>query len=73
MNTPSELAVVVSPGSGDTGSDIYRDLFSNLLNGLAYCRMISRDGEPVDFEYLAVNTAFTSLTGLTDVVGKRVS
>ncbi len=73
MNTPSEPAVVVSPGSGDIGSDIYRDLFSNLLNGLAYCRMISRDGEPVDFEFLAVNTAFTSLTGLTEVEGKRVS
>ncbi len=73
MKIASESAVVVSSGPGDSASDIYRDLFNNLLNGLAYCRMISQNGEPVDFEYLAVNSAFSALTGLTDVVGKRVS
>ena len=52
---------------------IYHSLFNNLLNGLAYCRMIYEDGEPVDFVYLAVNAAFTSQTGLADVVGKRAS
>ena len=61
------------PGQGDNGLGVYRDLFSNLLNGLAYCRMVCRNGEPVDFVYLAVNDAFTALTGMTDVVGKRVS
>jgi PAS domain S-box-containing protein len=52
---------------------LYRDLFENLLNGFAYCRMLFEDGKPQDFIYLAVNDAFTSQTGLKDVVGKKVS
>ncbi|RTL54328.1 MAG: EAL domain-containing protein [Rhodocyclaceae bacterium] len=51
----------------------YRSLFDNMLNGLAYCRMIFEQGVPVDFVFLTVNQAFESLTGMTNVVGKRVS
>ena len=69
----AELPGDDSPGPGDNGLGVYRDLFNNLLNGLAYCRMVCCNGEPVDFVYLAVNNAFTALTGMTDVVGKRVS
>jgi len=53
--------------------ELYRSLFDNMLNGLAYCRMIFENDRPVDFVYLAVNSAFASLTGLKDVVGKKVS
>ena len=52
---------------------IYRSLFENMLNGLAYCRMIFEKGQPQDFIYLDVNNTFESLTGLKDVVGKKVS
>lgn len=52
---------------------LYHGLFENMLNGLAYCKIIVDDGRAVDFTYLAVNSAFSSLTGLNDVVGKRVS
>jgi PAS domain S-box-containing protein len=52
---------------------LYRALFENLLNGFAYCRMLFEDGKPQDFIYLAVNEAFTSQTGLKDVVGRRVT
>jgi PAS domain S-box-containing protein len=39
----------------------------------ATCEMIfDSAGEPVDFRYLAVNPAFTKLTGLKDVVGRTV-
>lgn len=55
------------------GDEAYRALFNNLLNGLAYCRIIHEDGEAVDFVYLAVNDAFVSQTGLSNVVGKRAS
>ena len=48
-------------------------LFNNMLNGLAYCKMIFEDGLPKDFKYIYVNYAFESLTGLNDVVGKNVS
>ena len=51
----------------------YRSLFDNMLNGFAYCQMIFENGEPRDFVYLSVNAAFETLTGLKDVVGKKVS
>ena len=51
----------------------YRSLFDNMLEGLAYCRMIRENGVPVDFVYLEVNPSFEKLTGLKDVVGKTVN
>ena len=52
----------------------YHSLFQNMMEGFAYCKMIfDEDGRPVDFVYIDVNSAFTPLTGLEDVVGKRVS
>jgi signal transduction histidine kinase len=52
----------------------YRDLFAHLPTGFAYCQML-RDGQgrPEDFVYLLVNEHFGRLTGLEEVVGKRVS
>jgi response regulator RpfG family c-di-GMP phosphodiesterase len=52
---------------------LYRSLFANMLNGFAYCRMLFENGQPRDFVYLTVNDAFESLTGLKDVIGKRVT
>ena len=52
----------------------YRGLVDGMLDGLAFCRMLfGADGEPIDWQYLAVNPAFSRLTGLTDVVGKCIS
>ncbi len=51
----------------------YRSLFENMVNGLAHCQMLFEDGRPVDFVYLNVNKAFAELTGLKEVVGKKVS
>ncbi|HEX9006664.1 MAG TPA: PAS domain-containing protein, partial [Bacteroidota bacterium] len=52
----------------------YRSLFENMQEGYAHCRMLFDErGRPADFVYLDVNEAFTRLTGLRDVVGKRVS
>lgn len=49
-------------------------LHENMLEGFAHCRMLyDQHGQPVDFVYLEVNAAFSRLTGLTDIVGKRVS
>ena len=50
----------------------YRSLFENMLHGYAYCRMLFEDGFPRDFVILDINPAFETLTGLTEVVGKRV-
>ncbi len=54
----------------------YRLLFSNMINGYAYCQMIFDEGnKPVDFVYLEVNSAFEKLTGIKkeSVLGKRVT
>ncbi|MBI4937826.1 MAG: PAS domain S-box protein [Nitrosomonadales bacterium] len=52
---------------------LYRYLFENMMNGFAYCQMIFEQGQPQDFIYLSVNTAFETLTGLKNVVGKKIS
>jgi diguanylate cyclase (GGDEF)-like protein/PAS domain S-box-containing protein len=50
----------------------YRSLFENMLEGFAYCEMLFDDlGRPIDFVYLAVNSTFGKLTGLSNVVGKK--
>jgi PAS domain S-box-containing protein len=51
----------------------YRSLFDNMIEGLAHCRMLYEGGQPKDFIYLDVNNAFEKLTGLTDVIGKKVT
>jgi PAS domain S-box-containing protein len=53
--------------------ELFRKLFENMLNGFAYCKMICEEGKFLDFLYLNVNEAFATLTGLKDVIGKRVS
>ncbi len=51
----------------------FRSLFENMLNGFAYCKVHFKENQPQDFTYLDVNHAFETLTGLKQVVGKRVS
>ena len=51
----------------------YRSLFDNMLEGYAHCKMVFEDGEAQDFIYLDVNQAFETLTGLKNVIGKKVS
>jgi PAS domain S-box-containing protein len=48
-------------------------LLENMLNGFVHCQMHFEQGQPRDFTYLRVNPAFENLTGLKNVVGKRVS
>ncbi len=51
----------------------FRLLFENMLEGFAYCRMLYENGVPRDFIYLEVNGAFEKLTGLQNVIGKKIS
>ena len=52
----------------------YRPLFENMLDGFSYCKMLyDKQGNPADFIYLDVNRAFEELTGLENVVGKKVT
>lgn len=71
------LAVAVAKFRAEEGqqreAERYRALFANMPNGFAMCRMVYEDGVPADFVYLEVNPAFERLTGLTAVVGRRVT
>ena len=51
----------------------FRSLFENMLEGFGYCRMLFEQGQPRDFIYLHVNDAFERLTGLKNVIGRRVT
>jgi diguanylate cyclase (GGDEF)-like protein/PAS domain S-box-containing protein len=60
--------------AGEESENRYRSLFENMLEGLAHCEMLFDDrGCPIDFVYLAVNSAFGKLTGQMNVVGKKFS
>lgn len=51
----------------------YRFLFKNMQIGFAHCKMVYQGEKPVNFIYLSVNPAFHQITGLTGVVGRRVT
>jgi PAS domain S-box-containing protein len=54
----------------------YRSLFSNMMDGFAFCKMIfDAENRPIDFVYLEINDAFVRITGLKRelVVGKKVT
>jgi PAS domain S-box-containing protein len=67
--TEQKLADITAAGSEER----YHSLFENMMEGFSYCQMIFAEGRPQDFLYLAVNKAFKQLTGLEDVVGRKVS
>ncbi|RTL47427.1 MAG: sensor domain-containing diguanylate cyclase [Rhodocyclaceae bacterium] len=56
-----------------TSAGLYRSLFANMQEGMAHCQMIYEGDQPIDFVYLDVNPAFEKITGLTQVIGKRVT
>ena len=51
----------------------YHSLFENMLEGYAYCQTVFEGDRLRDFTYLETNGAFERLTGLKDVVGKKIS
>jgi len=51
----------------------YHSLFDNMLEGFAYCQMFFDGDQPQDYVYLEVNQAFEELTGLKNIVGKKVT
>lgn len=51
----------------------YRTLFDNILNGVIHARLIFEGDQVADYVNVAVNAAYTRLTGFADVVGKKVT
>lgn len=54
-------------------SQVMENLLENMLNGVAFCKMIYENDQPVDFLFLFTNPAFYKQTGLGRVVGHLVS
>ncbi len=50
-----------------------KDLFKDMSEGYAYCKMFFENDIPLDFQFIEVNDAFSELTGLKNIMGKRVS
>jgi diguanylate cyclase (GGDEF)-like protein/PAS domain S-box-containing protein len=59
--------------AADASDRRYRELFRNMLDGVAHCRLIRHGARIDDFLFLGVNDSFSRLTGLSDVVGRRAS
>ncbi len=58
------------------GEHQYRLMFTHMQNGFALHRVIlDADGKPVDYEFLALNPAYTEMTGLRPeaTIGRRVT
>jgi PAS domain S-box-containing protein len=76
-NMADQIAIALAQRQAQAALEIsearYRGLFENMAEGCAYHRMIFENGKPTDYIFLSVNESFKSLTGLKDVVGKRVS
>ena len=51
----------------------YHSLFNNMLEGCARCELVLEPDRMPDFRYLEINGAFEKVTGLKNVVGKRIS
>lgn len=51
----------------------YHLLFENSLDGFAYCKLIFENEIPTDFIYLDVNPAFERITGLKNVVHRKLT
>ena len=51
----------------------YLSLFQNMAEGVACFQMIFKDGKLQDAIYLEVNPAWENMTGLTNVVGRRIT
>lgn len=65
----SEPSLAVPAGLSAFASQI----FDQLLEAVAYCRLVYQDGRPCDFVYVYTNRAFHRQTGLGPVIGMRAS
>ena len=68
------VAFVLDLTARKQAEERYRSLFDHMLDGFAYCQVVfDEQGRADDLVYLAVNDAFERLTGLTDVIDKRIT
>ncbi|HWQ26870.1 MAG TPA: PAS domain S-box protein [Chlorobaculum sp.] len=54
-------------------AELYRNVLNNMLSGYVYFRVVYENGRPVDLIHEEVNTAYEKLTGLKNVIGRRLT
>jgi diguanylate cyclase (GGDEF)-like protein/PAS domain S-box-containing protein len=69
---PPEDAVNSTTGMALSSGEI-GDVVEHMFNGMTYCQMLFEDGRPCDFIFHYTNPSFESLTGLSGVIGQRVT
>ena len=75
----SLLIVFLSAAQGNATTALreseqrYHSLFEHMAEGVVYLRLLFENGEPRDAIYLAVNPAWEKMTGLKNVVGRKMS
>lgn len=70
---PIFLAVINDITDRMASEKRYQSLFENMIEGYAYCETVFDGDQLIDFVYTEVNESFKNMTGLEDVVGKRIS
>ena len=68
------LATMKMANKPEDSPVLYKSLFDNMLDGLAYGQLVfDGQGNPIDYIYITVNKNFERLTGLKNVIGKKVT
>ncbi len=70
-----EKSLIEAREKAEKSEERFRLLFNNMNSAFAYHKIITnRKGEPVNYEYIEVNSQFEKLTGLKakDIIGKTV-
>jgi PAS domain S-box-containing protein len=71
---PEEERIKSMNNQNDNHADHYQQIVEDMPTGVALCKMIfDTSGKPIDFIYLKVNKAYGELTGLRNVIGKKVT
>lgn len=73
VSEKNEESIVSEPSKNETPE--YKQLFESLIIGFAYHKMIyDETGQPIDYQFLAINPTFEKLTGLNkeQLIGKTV-
>ncbi|WP_050770674.1 PAS domain S-box protein [Chlorobium ferrooxidans] len=52
---------------------LHRNLIDYMHNGYACCRVVTEKGRPVDLIHVEVNKGYENLTGLKNVIGRKIT
>ena len=69
----AQKQILISKENAEASEKRFHSLFENMIEGFIDCNVIFENEVPVDIICVDVNTSFKTITGLTDVVGRKLS